>query len=336
MKRGAKAAAKRRMAQEAARLRALKEPAPLLAQEYESVLRDFRPRKVDLERWDAGTGEFVRDVMRRSHVRGAKVFRQLLSELSLFVDWAQGQGIELSMESMLRHDLIERWSHGHEDAGTSSTWSNRRSRLRNLASHVMASADAPPRPQSFTRVAVKAPYTLRESAALERLVRNQPGAAVRRQLSAMVALGLGAGLGPADLRDLTVDCLVQEADGWWVAVRGERPRRVPVRDRYVGLLVAGVAGLESGQLVLGRKVDRVNVTGSIVYSSSLGTTSVYPDQARLRSTWLLTVITAPIPFAEVMALAGLSTARSLVDLVPFATDPAYVDLRSDGAQGGER
>lgn len=330
MKRGAKAAAKRRMAEEAARLSSLTQPAPPLEEHFEEVLAAFRPRKVNLGRWDAEVGDFVRDVMRRSHNRGDKVFGQLLSELSLFVDWTQDRGVPLTIESILRHDLIEQWILNQHGEGKSSTWGGRRSRLRNLASHVVASADAPPRPSSFSRASVKAPYTLRECASLERLARNQPGAATRRQLSAMVALGLGAGLGPTDLRGLVAGNIVNEPDGWWVAVPGDRARQVPVRDRYVDLLEAALVGLEPEQLVIGRKVDRTNVTGSLVYASSLGATSVYPEQARLRSTWLLTLITSPIPFADIMALSGLSTARTITDLVPFAADPDYVDARPEG------
>jgi hypothetical protein len=220
------AEAKRAMKAERERLNALELPAPALEERYELILTSYVPRSVDPARWGAGMGDFVRDLLRRSHVRGEKVFGQLLSETTLYVDWALDHGATLAISDMMRHDLIERWVAVAGEGGSDTTWGNRRSRLRNLAANVNPGPTAPQRGEPFARVAIKEPYTRREVADLERLAVNQPTEVSRRQLCAMVGLGIGAGLGSEDLRGLRVSHIVRDDDGHlWIEVPGRRGAR---------------------------------------------------------------------------------------------------------------
>ena len=118
---------------EAARLAALDVPAPPLAESYERILAAYTPRAVTSERWQV-IGPVVEDLMRRSDVRRIKVFRQLVSELTLYLDWAYTPGQPLTPATTMSHDLIEQWVAQKGLGGRDSTWGNRRSRLRNLAS----------------------------------------------------------------------------------------------------------------------------------------------------------------------------------------------------------
>jgi integrase len=330
-KRMTAAEAKRTMKSELERLSALELPAPPLEDQYELILSGYFPRSVDPARWNAGMGDFVRDLMRRGHVRGEKVFRQMLSELTLYVDWALDHCVTLTIDEMMRHDTIERWVATAGATGSDSTWGNRRSRLRNLASHVNPGPGSPKKGEPFARVAIKEPYTRREVADLERLALNQPTEVSRRQLCAMVGLGLGAGLGSDDLRSLRVSAIVLDEDGkLWVVVPGKRPRRVPVRDRFVRFVLLGIEGLKATDLVLGHKVERNNITSGVVANAAVGMTNVVPDQARLRTTWLLALMTAPVPLATLLDAAGMTTGRTITDLLPFCFDPAYVKV-----EGGE-
>lgn len=323
------AEAKRRMKAEAERLESLTRAAPRLDDAREQVLSTYVPRSMSAQRWlEAST--FIRDVMRRSHFTGDQTFPQILSEFTLFVDWALDSGVDLTISELLRHDLIERWvsERGEPD---STTWGNRRSRLRSLASKVNPGVYAPRKPEPFSRASVKAPYTLREMADLERLALNQPSKATRRNLCAMLGLGAGAGLGSTDLRGLKRRHLSQDDDGnWWVDVPGDRARRVPVRARYAHLIVEAIKGLKADDLLIGVKEGRKNITSTAVASAAIGETNITPEQARLRATWLLAVICAPVPIADVMAAAGTTSARNIVELVPYASDPAFFA----GAEGG--
>lgn len=318
------AAARRLMREEKARIAALAQPAPLLPPQYEAILGSYVPRAVDPVVWDL-IRPFVLDCMRRSHVRGEKVFRQLLSELALYLGWVYRDGGTPSLGHAMNHDRIETWIVAKGSDGSDSTWGNRRSRLRNLASHINPGPDAPSRPEPFRRTAIKAPYTRQETADLERLAFNQPTPTMRRQLCAMIGLGLGCGLGSEDLRQLRArDVVRDEAGQLWVEVPGPRPRRVPVRDRYVRFIEAAVVGLKARDLLLGREVTRRNITGPVVGNAAIGSTNVVPDQARLRATWLVSVMTAPVPLADLLAAAGMTTARTIADLLAFCSDPRYV------------
>jgi integrase len=323
------AEAKRLMKAEANRLESMGRAAPPLDEARERVLASYGPRSMSEARW-AAASPFIRDVMRRSNITGIRTFPQLLSELTLFVDWALEAGADMTIEGVLRHDLIERWV-AEQGEPESTTWGNRRSRLRNLASTVNPGIHAPRRPAPFGRASLKAPYTLREMADLERLALNQPSKATRRNLCAMVGLGAGAGLSSTDLRGLRRSHLAKDERGvWWVDVPGERARRVPVRQRFDHLIEEAVKGLKPDDLVIGIKEGRKNITSTAVTNAAIGDTNVTPEQARLRATWLLAVISMPVPIADVMAAAGTTSARNIVDLAPYASDTAYVTRTNGG------
>lgn len=329
-KRMSAAEAKRQMKAEAERLESLQRSAPPLDDDRERVLAAYVPRSMSRARWEQ-TSPLIRDLMRRSHVKGEQTFPQLLSELTLFVDWAMDVGVEATISNLLRHDLIERWV-TEGGPGSDATWGNRRSRLRNLASHVNPGLHAPRRKEPFSRAAMKAPYSLREMADIERLCLNQPSKATRRNLCAMVGLGAGAGLGSTDLRGLKRKHLSKDDQGnWWVDVPGDRARRLPVRRRYAHLIEEAIKGLKADDLLIGIKEGRKNITSTAVTNAAIGDTNITPEQARLRATWLLAIISTPVPIADVMAAAGTTSARNIVELVPYASDPTYVTRAEGGS-----
>jgi hypothetical protein len=316
---------RRRIEKEVARLQALTTPAPPLTDDLEAILVNYMPRRVDPDRWNTGLGDFILDLVRRGQCSGEATVRQLLSEVTLYANWAIDQGTPMTMDDLLDHDLIDRWVAVHTSGPQDSTWLNRRSRVRNLASRIHPSAKAPERPAPFSRRALKAPYTLVEVAALERLALAQPTASLRRQLCAMVGLGLGAGLSSADLRHLTAGHVSHDLAGTFVVeVPGDRSRTVQVQGRYVPFVEEGLKRIPRAQLVLGRDPGRGSITAGIVARAAIGTTSVVPDQARLRSTWILVQMTSPVPLATLLQIAGITTGTTLTDLLPYATDPSYV------------
>ena len=316
---------RRRIEKEVARLKALEVPAPPLSDDLEAILVRYVPRLVDLDRWNGGLADFILDLVRRGPCSGKATVRQLLSEVTLYANWAMDQGTPMTMDDLLDHDLIDRWVAVHSSGPQDTTWLNRRSRLRNLASFAHPSAKAPARPTPFSRRVLKAPYTLAEVAALERLALAQPTATLRRQLCAMIGFGLGAGLSSADLRHLTAGHVHHNLAGAYVvAVPGDRARSVPIRDPYVPFVQEGLKRIPGTQLVLGQDPDRDTITAGVVARAAIGTTSVVPDQARLRSTWLLAQMTSPVPIAALLQTAGITTGSTLTDLLPYATDPAYV------------
>ena len=194
-------------------------------------------------------------------------------------------------------------------------------------------------PERIGYTPIQAPYTPAECAAFARLARNQPTRDRRRALSALVALGLGAGLDGHDLREvapvhihevaLTRDrsVLVVQVPG------GQRPRTVVMREAYADLLREAIDLHNASKRgkntpLTGNKATRANV-GSAVTDKAVTATGSGVDisAARLRSTWLLACMCAPIPLNVLLCTAGLRSARSLADLLPYCPAPAVADVQ---------
>src|SRR5690606_9293783 len=78
---------------------------------------------------------------------------------------------------------------------------------------------------------------------------------------------------------------------------------------------AGIAGVAKDRLLLGRDSERANVAAAVFARASVGTDVPALSQSRLRSTWLTTHLGRPTPLNTLLTAAGLSTARSLIDLI---------------------
>ena len=295
-------------------------PTDLLPAPLEQVLAEFVPRKVSSGEW-ASVQPLLFEIMRRSHIRGRAAFKQHLSLVTLYLARLQREEHELTIAGTMQHALVERWCsvvlNGQLEDSTAST---RRARLRALASDVNPGPTAPPRGRTIGKNAIKPPYDDREVASIIRLARTQPSPRIGQQLCAMVGLGLGAGLDSLDLRHSTTHHISDASDGIRVTVVGERPRVVIVRSRYEDLVREGLRDLCPGALLLGRNPDRQNITAHIVANAVTLGNALHIEQTRLRSTWLTELMCAPVPLAAILASSGLTSARSLVELLPHATE----------------
>ena len=193
---------------------------------------------------------------------------------------------------------------------------------------------------------VNPPYSPAECAAFLRLARLQPTAATRRGMSALVALGLGAGLSSQEQREVSDDRVHEvDLDGGNVLVvdvPGPRARRVVVRAPYDDLLREAITlhreqGRRANQPLYGTKVDRHNasatVTGSARTAFGVG---VEIDPARLRSTWLVALMSADLPLGVLLKVSGLRSARTLVDLLPYCPEPSEEAVLAALRAAGER
>lgn len=194
-------------------------------------------------------------------------------------------------------------------------------------------------PERITYTPIQGPYTPTECAAFVRLARNQPTKERRRSLSALVALGLGAGLDGHDLREIAPAHIREvplSKDRTVMVVQvpgGQRPRTVVMRDAYADLLREAIALHNSSKRgkntpLTGNKATRANV-GSAVTDKAVTATSSGVDisAARLRSTWLLACMCAPIPLNVLLSTAGLRSARTLADLLPYCPAPSDADVQ---------
>ncbi len=193
---------------------------------------------------------------------------------------------------------------------------------------------------------VNPPYSAAECVAYLRLARLQPTAATRRGMSSLVALGLGAGLSSQEQREVS-DERVHEVDldgekVLVVDVPGARARRVVVRAPYDDLLREAIAlhreqGRRADQPLYGTKVDRHNASGTVTGSARTAFgVGVEIDPARLRSTWLVALMSADLPLGVLLKVSGLRSARTLVDLLPYCPEPSEEAVLAALRASGER
>ena len=193
---------------------------------------------------------------------------------------------------------------------------------------------------------VNPPYSPAECAAYLRLARLQPTSATRRGMSSLLALGLGAGLSSQEQREVSDERIHEvDLDGEKVLVvdvPGPRARHVVVRAPYDDLLREAIAlhreqGRRTNQPLYGTKVDRHNasatVTGSARTAFGVG---VEIDPARLRSTWLVALMSADLPLGVLLKVSGLRSARTLVDLLPYCPEPSEEAVLTALRAAGEK
>jgi hypothetical protein len=283
-----------------------------LPPELRSRAERFVPQTIDTTEWEAVRPLFLA-IIESTSVRGADAFSKRCIALAGYLAWAAGEGFEMSIEALMRSEPID--EHARALAGRNPA--TRRSHLRSLARDANP-AGMPVAPMSYSHAVVRAPYTAAETAAIERIALHQPTTVQRRGMCAVVGLGLGAGLDSPDLRYLHGGDLDDrgDRDGIWVEVPGPRPRVVPVRRRWEPLVRIGVDGVSRDALVIGRETGRRNVAAKIIEKATiLGTDPPKIEPSRMRTTWLADLLTSNVPLQVVMAVSGLTTARSIVEIL---------------------
>lgn len=311
-----------------------------------AAIEAYRPQGLPEARWAELRRMYLRLVYGARPV-SANSARNLSTAIVGFLAWVADRPGRadgpLTLGELLTPRLVEAWQ------AASTAPDSAKSAARSAVRRALRSLDPSGGPTRLAHQPVAAPYDAQRCADLVRLARNQPTPARRRELSALVALGLGAGLDGGDQREVTADDVAEQTlpDGTTVlvvTVRGRRPRVVPVRRRCQPLLAEALAAhraarLPKGTPLLGGSASRRNVTTPVLDRAVTATgTGVDIEVNRLRSTWLVAALAAPVPLAALLTAAGLSTARTLTDLLPYvpASDPVAVaallaDLDTGGA-----
>jgi len=99
-----------------------------------------------------------------------------------------------------------------------------------------------------------------------------------------------------------------------VAVRGARPRVVPVLAGYHERLLAAAASAGTGLVTGGTQAARKNVTARLNCSLAGGGGLPHLDTSRLRATWLREVADL-LGLATFLHAAGITCSQRLGDLV---------------------
>jgi integrase len=258
-----------------------------------------------------GAAVFARDVIAKAAPRGRERAKCLLWAAGKLADYGLWLGLEPVPEVLLHPSVAERFA---RCAPGLSPVARRtlRTNLRFIGRRVVPQlypADLP-----LPRERAKAPYTGAEIAGFLELADAQPTRDRRMRAAGLVCLGAGAGLIRGDLRDARGTDVACRSGGVVVAVRGSRPRTVPVLARYHGPLLAAAASAGTGLICGGADPGRRNITHQLVAALDGGSGLPRLDTSRLRATWLAGCAEL-LGLATFMHAAGISCSQRLGDLV---------------------
>ena len=311
---------------------------PLLDAELAAAVETWCPRKITPSRW-AQVEATTRLLISAFGPPSRTWLSSQAGYLARFCVWVASRperddrDAELGPEEVLERSLVERFLAGAMADQPGASRSTARSVLRRAVQNLSAA----PKPERIAHAPVQAPYTPQECAAFVRLAHNQPTAARRRALGAVVPLGLGAGLDGTEQGKITPRTIIEVDLGehgraLGINVPGSRARLVIVRACYEELLQEVLAlhrsaGRGEDRPLYGNDPERRNVTGAAhIQAVTANGQDVELSASRLRATWLVAAMSAPMPLGALLGAAGLRSARTLADLVAYCPAPTPTDV----------
>jgi integrase len=254
---------------------------------------------------------FARDVITEAGPAGRERAKNLLWAAGKLAGYGIGLGLEPVPEVLLHPSVAERFT---RCAPGLSPVARRtlRTNLRFIGRRVVPQlypADVP-----LPRERAKQPYGPAQIDGYLALAGAQPTRERQMRAAGLVCLGAGAGLIRGDLRELRGTDVACRSGGVLVAVRGARPRAVPVLARYHSRLLAAARFAGSGLVCGGADPGRRNLTNPLIRALDGGTGLPRLDTSRLRATWLADCAEL-LGLATFMHAAGISCSQRLGDLV---------------------
>jgi integrase len=267
---------------------------------------------------------FARGVVGQVAPEGKERAKNLLWAAGKLADFGIGLGLDAVPEVLLHPSVAERFT---RCAPGLSGVARRtlRTNLRFIGRRVVPQLD--PADMPLPREHAKKPYSAAEIAGYLALADAQPTPQRRIRAAGLVCLGAGAGLIRADLRAVRGTDVACRSGGVIVAVRGARPRAVPVLARYHDRLLAAAELAGTGLICGGTDPGRRNITTPLTRSLAGGAGLPRLDTSRLRATWLAEVA-GLLGLATFMHAAGITCSQRLGDLL--------AGLEPAGEQGAVR
>ena len=258
-----------------------------------------------------GAAAFARDVIAKVAPQGRERAKNLLWAAGKLADFGIGLGLDPVPGVLLHPSVTERFTRcapGLSGVARRTLRTNLRFIGRRVVPQLYP-ADTP-----LPRERAKKPYSTAEISGYLALAGAQPTAERRTRAAGLVCLGAGAGLIRGDLRDARGSDVACRSGGVVVAVRGSRPRTVPVLARYHARLLAAAAFAGAGLICGGADPGRRNLTNPLIRALDGGSGLPRLDTGRLRATWLADCAQL-LGLATFMHAAGISCSQRLGDLV---------------------
>lgn len=283
--------------------------------EVAAFVRMYTPQ-IDPEVW-ARIGDFCTQVVldaAPSHSASASRWIQAVGALT---EWCtESAGMNLDRERILDPNTIERYTRSRTELSKTSR-ATLRSVLLHISMRILGERPAPFTYSTYGRSRGSAPYSEEELAAVRSFVDGEPTANRRANLLGLVALAGGAGLNPGEVLAVKAQHIEHRSEGWLVRVQGVNARTVPFLSDFDDLIARSLEQRPAGYLVLPGRTTRTSKTLHQAVDASTGQ-GLRPSAQRLRSTWLVTMLDARVPFPLLLAAAGLKTLGSLDRYLTYA------------------
>ena len=266
----------------------------------------WRPSSVSPE-----AAAFARNVIAQAAPQGRERAKNLLWAAGKLADYALGLGLEAVPDVVLHPSTAERFTRcapGLSGVARRTLRTNLRFIGRRVVPHLY------PQDLPLPRERAKSPYTAVEIGGFLALADAQPTLERRMRAAGLVCHGAGAGLIRGDLRDARGTDVACRSGGVLVAVRGGRPRTVPVLARYHAPLLAAARFAGTGLICGGADPGRRNITTPLIAALDGGSGLPRLDTSRLRATWLAGCAEL-LGLATFMHAAGISCSQRLGDLL---------------------
>lgn len=283
-----------------------------------AAIEGYRPKSLkELRRWDA-IAALVREVVAGSGPPSRRRAIELMRTVAHFASWAAGEGVPAQVESLFRPEHVERYIATGCPQLSEGSRATRRSALRRMGRAATRTAPWVPPPAQLPRQTLADPYSPVEVAGFWAAAQAQRTPALRRTATALLTLGLGAGLVPIEHFGVH-GRHVQQVDGVTVVqVDGRRARQVPVLEVYAEPLrdlaaEVGEALLIGHPLLAGQESRQWHVIRLLDLPAGLPVLRA----GRLRSTWLVSLLALRVQVDELLEAAGIATTRPLQDLTRF-------------------
>lgn len=310
-----------------------------IAQDIVDAIRAYRPVVGPRETWLDNHELGVRLVLghRPPSVNSAKT---VCSYVSRYLHWYVGSAHRpaghtgpIGAAELLDGRLIEH----HLNESTDLT-DRAKGTIRSALRRAVNSLNPNAKPEKVPHFPALAPYTPEECARYVALAINQPTITTGMNLGFIVGLGLGAGLDANDINSLTRGSFsdVSLDDGTvvlLVTTAGSRPRTVPIRRAYEPVIRKALslhaASKKRADLpLIGRRGEKNAIGGAIARAKNAADTLIDLDVRRLRNTWLIAAMCSPVPLADLMRAAGLTSSRTFADLLEYCPDTHLADIEA--------
>ena len=236
--------------------------------------------------------------------------RTLLNAVTQMAVWADATGLPLDAAVVLRPSTIDRFVVEGCRELSKGTKTNYRTQLRAVGRRVLSADLFPPRPVTLPRTEQERPYEVSEVAATLAWARSLPTTRMQRNLSALLGLGLGAGLVSQEMTQLIGEDVVRDSEGVFIRVGGAKARQVPVVRGWEDV-VADLAA-ESGRrpffLPDRTEIRRYHIV-NFIEGCHRPNGGPQLSVERLRITWIVNHLTAGIPVQVVARAAGVQPAQ---------------------------